>query len=417
MRQNLVLKKSLFTMLLGAGALWATGLSSSPEKVQATTQKRPKIPIQIPVADPDGTIYFQTPAGKRPTTLNPELQSHLTQFIQKSESPISAVAVIDIKTGHILALAQGRFPAQWGGKVHSGIHRGFPAASLFKTVVATAAFEVADIEPRDGIGLYGGCANVRATGVWMREQVRGKQNQMDMRRAYGKSCNGFFAKLAINRVGLSLITNFAKRFGWVSGVPSDFEMEKSPFRPPTIHNSSTHTVGKFAAGFGYVGVSAVHAAWMMQVIANKGQVVPVQIFSDTPRPEKDLTNQRIFGDQTHAHLMSIMNASVKNYGGTSSFAYRRGKYRRLRNLVGGKTGTLTGRSPFGITTWFAGMAPLDHPEVAVAAVVVLDNDRWFIKGPNLAAEAFWSYMDLKKKGRFIKTAVLAPTEPTPPKAN
>src|SRR5690606_15145304 len=122
------------------------------------------------------------------------------------------------------ALAQGRVPAQWGGKVHSGIHMGFPAASLFKTVVTTAAFELADIKPEEAIGLYGGCANVRASGVWMREQLSGRQFQMDLGRAYGKSCNGFFAKLAINRLGLSLITNFAKRFGWGSGVPADFEL-------------------------------------------------------------------------------------------------------------------------------------------------------------------------------------------------
>jgi cell division protein FtsI/penicillin-binding protein 2 len=89
-------------------------------------------------------------------------------------------------------------------------------------------------------------------------------------------------------------------------------------------------------------------------------------------------------------MLNILDASV--LGGTASFAFRRGKYTKLRGLVGGKTGTLTGSSPPGLTTWFAGMAPTDQPEVIVASVVMLEG-RWIVKGPSLAAEAFWAYFD------------------------
>jgi len=58
---------------------------------------------------------------------------------------------------------------------------------------------------------------------------------------------------------------------------------------------------------------------------------------------------------------------------------------------------LTGMHPFGLVTWFAGVYPLDKPRYAISSVVVLDNDLWFAKGPQLAAEAA---MGLRKKQRL-----------------
>ena len=365
----------------------------------------PQVPAVIPAADPDGVIYFKDQHGRRPTTIDPVMQEHLTRYLKNKRSPVAAVAAIDIKTGAIRALAQGQTSNLWGARGHSALHHGFPAASLFKTVVTAAAFEVGDIEASDRLALHGGCANVRASGVWMREKAAGRRNSMSLRRAYGQSCNGFYAKLAVNRLGLGVIKNFANRFGWQTKIPTDFALGRSPFRPPAAANSSVHTVGRFAAGFGQVGISAVHAAWMMSVIGNDGVPLPVHIFADTPAPSPNTWSARLYSSETATRLRGILDSSVR--GGTASSAFRRGKHRSLRAVVGGKTGTLTGKSPAGLTTWFAGLAPLDDPEVAIAAVVMLE-DKWFIKGTHLAAEAFWSYFDQKKKRAALEAKSSAP---------
>jgi cell division protein FtsI/penicillin-binding protein 2 len=248
--------------------------------------------------------------------------------------------------------------------------------------------------------LNGGCAHVRETGDWLKERVPTDRSRMSLRRAYGSSCNGFFAKIAVNHLGLGPIIEFAKRFGWEAGVPADFKIEKSPFMPPSAEASSTHTVGQFAAGFGYVGLSPVHAAWMMLTVANDGVPMPLKIFRDTPARRAGEAEGRIFSPETAARLKEILDASVR--GGTATFAFKRGKYRKLRELVGGKTGTLTGSSPKGLTSWFAGVAPLQDPEIVVASVVML-GERWRIKAPNLAAEAIWAYFD----GKGAKTGANA----------
>lgn len=353
----------------------------------------PSVPLYIPEADAAGTISMPDQNGSmRPTTLVPELQNRLQSFLIDARSPVAAIVVAEAKTGTILAMAQGRDPDAWGGRSHTALHPGFPAASLFKTVVTTAALEVAEMDQGRPRGLFGGCAQVGESGAWLRESAVSEARGITLRRAFGSSCNGFFAKIAVNDLGLGPIINFARRYGWEHGIAADFHVDKSPFHPPQPQNSSTHTVGRFAAGFGHVGMSAAHAAWMMITIANKGLSIPLRLFKDTPVPPLPSSDKRLFSEATAERLMAILDSSVK--GGTATFAFRRGKYRSIRELVGGKTGTLTGSSPRGLTTWFAGIAPLDDPEVVVASVVLLDA-RWHIKGPNLAAEGLWSYFDLK----------------------
>ena len=356
-----------------------------------TASTLPSVPMQVPEPKPDHVIYFPGRGGvPRATTLIPELQNHLTDFLAENRQPIAAVVVADPRTGAILAMAQGRSPDQWGGKTHTALHPSFPAASVFKTVVTAAAFELADVDYNTDFGLLGGCSHVRESGDWLTDQAKGEQNRMNLRHAFGKSCNGFFAKIGVNQLGIGMISSFARKLGWSEGgVPTDFRLDRSPFFPPAPQNSSTHTVGRFAAGFGVVGLSAAHAAFLMMSIANEGLAMPLRLFRDSvPPPESKRV--RLFSKETASKLSAVLDASVK--GGTAAFAFRRGKYRKLQDIVGGKTGTLTGNAPRGITTWFAGMAPIDHPEVVVASVVVLD-DHWRIKGPNLAAEGFWAYFE------------------------
>ncbi len=325
----------------------------------------------------------------RPTTLHPAMQEHLTQFIRSKGNPIAAVVVTEVATGKILAMAQGRSPETWGGSVHTALHGGFPAASLFKTVVAAAAFEVAGIESKEGIGLWGSCGNVHQSASWLREVHSASQrSRMTLDRAYGQSCNSFFAKLAVSDLGLNALILFAGRFGWESPVRADFQIPPSPFKPPNVASASVYSVGRFAAGFGHVGISAVHAAWMTNALAGDGSTPPLQLFEETAFNPQD--RHRMVSAQTARSLREVMKSTIQ--GGTASFAFQRGKHRHLRYDVGGKTGTLTGHAPFGVTTWFAGAMPIEKPEVVVAAIVVLE-DLWHIKGPNLAAEALWAYRE------------------------
>lgn len=360
----------------------------APKKV--APQNLPILPKELPVWNDDD----QNPmlAG-RPVTIIPQIQNQVTRFVQNNGNPISTLVITEVKTGRILALVQGKQPEQWGAETHSALHVGFPSASLFKTVTAAAGFEVGTLDTDSSLSMFGGCARVNPRGIWPPVESRRASDGLTLRRAYGHSCNGYFAKLAVNSIGLGPLLNMAHKFGWnSSNIASDFFLPPSPLREPSATSSSIHTIGKFAAGFGSVGISAVHAAWQYQTIANDGIGMPVHIFKETQDPDLARDGVKAIEKTTAQNLRSIMENTV--LAGTATNAFKRGRMKILRNEVGGKTGTLTGSNPQGLTTLFAGVYPLENPEISVSAIVLLEN-LWRFKAANLAAEGLMAYYDYK----------------------
>lgn len=384
--------------------LWLAGCLACQ---QSSAQKGDETPAKAPVADTnkpqsqttlpaDFPEWSDTEANPqiagRSVTIVPQIQNQISRFMRNGGSPISALVMINVKTGEILAMAQGAQPGKWGSETHSAMHIGFPTASLFKTVVAATAFEIAELDPEATLSMFGGCSHVHPRGIWPPVESRNPNQGLSLRRAYGNSCNGFFAKLAVNRIGLGPILSMAKKLGWNnSGLASDFVVPPSPLKEPNASSSSIHTIGKFAAGFGSVSISAVHAAWQEMAIANDGMSTPVHIFKDSVTNNPPV-HTRVLEAETAINLKRIMEATVMD--GTAKHAFSRGRLRLLRTEVGGKTGTLTGNHPQGLTTWFAGIYPLEDPEIAVAAVVMLEN-LWKFKATNLAAESIMAYYDYK----------------------
>ena len=351
-----------------------------------------RLPSQLPAADPDGIIRLDVRGTRAPLTVQPVLQQHLSRFIASRGNPIAAVVVVDVSTGAILALAQGRQPQQWGQQQHTALFTAFPAASLFKIVTSAAWLETAGAQAEQPLGFAGGCGKVRADGRWIREN---KRRQFTLKRAYALSCNGYYASIAVNHLGLGIITQYAERLHFGKAPPADFYLPPSPLIPPTAANVSTHTVGEYAAGFGRVGISALHAAWLHLVIASGGKMRRLKILQAN-RAFTDNSNTQVLSKATSAALLRIMAGTVN--GGSATYAFRSSKYRRLRRNIGGKTGTLYSKALGGINTWFAGLMPLANPRIVVAAIVVIPN-AWIIKGPNLAAEAFWAYQHLYRLPR------------------
>ncbi len=358
----------------------------------------------IPITFPSWEHAAIAHINNRPVHIVPRIQSRLKQFLRHRGDPVAAMMIVEVSSGNILAMVQGASPTTWNSLTNTNLHTGFPAASLFKTVVAAAALENMPLDPRKKFILDGGCGTISPKGYWMRNDLKGRRFQLDLRRAYGSSCNGFFAKMAVNEIGFGPILDMAHRFGWnQNGVPADFTIPVSPIKPPDPSVSSAHMVGRFAAGFGYVGLSVAHAVWQMLAIANYGYAKPLSLFSDDiDQSIAPVPHRQIIQPTTAEDLLSIMDATI--LGGTASSSFKRGRYRKIRRHIGGKTGTLTGSFPRGVTTWFAGMYPLDQPEIVVASVVVL-KDLWHIKASDLAAEGIISYIDFKRSSKIAKLKI------------
>lgn len=359
------------------------------------------LPMELPdVLDDNVEVILPDQNGQKIiTTLDPKLQRNLQDFIKKQNEPIASVVVVEVKTGRVLALAQGRNPKKWGASVHTGLYPGFPAASIFKVVPTAAALEVVHIDPTINMSAHDRCSNVNPHGLWMYNFAPGYEG-MSLENAFAHSCNSFFAKLAVQYVGMGLISEFAQKFGWGHQIPADFYIPLSPIDLPVASASNIQTVGRFAAGFGRVGMSPVHAAWFNLLIANKGHAQPLRITKDHEVGfTEDNDHQQIIDEATSWKIRQIMHKTVVS--GTARGVFHRKRYRKILPQVGGKTGTLTSQELKAQITWFAGLMPYENPEIIVSSVVVVDGERWHIRGPDLAAEAFylWS-LEKENKARL-----------------
>jgi cell division protein FtsI/penicillin-binding protein 2 len=272
--------------------------------------------------------------------------------------------------------------------------------------VAAAAIESGLMDEDRLVILEGGCNTIHPTGMWPTNLRVTDRNGISMRRAYGRSCNGFFANVIVNDIGLGGVAQAARKFGWMGNVGSDFFQEPSPITLPDPQGASTQAVGRFGAGFGQVDISTVHAAWIGMVLANDGVAKPIHMFRDSRAVVATGDPDRVVSAETARRVREIMGASV--HGGTAAAAFRDARYREVRELAGGKTGTLIGHSPKALTTLFLGLMPIDKPEVVVATIVAVDGP-WRIKAAQLAAESFRIWYELRM-GRDPVAAIPRPSK-------
>jgi penicillin-binding protein A len=143
------------------------------------------------------------------------------------------------------------------------------------------------------------------------------------------------------------------------------------------------------------------------VVASGGVLHPPRVIdlvegAPAPAPPEP---RRIVSGEVAAALAQMMRTTVTD--GTARKAFRRDRWARrspLREVtVAGKTGSLSDASPFRDYSWFVGFAPVEDPQVAVAAVVV--NERlWRVKAPFVAHEALSAYFSGEDPAPRVRTA-------------
>ena len=88
--------------------------------------------------------------------------------------------------------------------------------------------------------------------------------------------------------------------------------------------------------------------------------------------------------------------------GTARKAFRQRGSANHQLSVAGKTGSLAELGPYRDYSWFIGFAPVDDPQIAVAALVV--NDRvWRVKASLVAHEALKAWFEAETP-RGVRTA-------------
>lgn len=340
----------------------------------------------VRAGEPEGLL----PNGNRVVlTLNADLQAQIFDLFRRFDPPYGAFAAMEPDTGRVVALVGYRR----GGESDPwlALKAIYPAASLIKVITASAAIERGNVSPEDEISYRGGIYGISRRGIHAREG-RGIP-KMTLEEAIARSANAVFGKVAVNNVGGPVLGEYLGKFGF--GQPIPFELPLEPSRADVPREE--YELARTGAGFGEVYVSPLHMAMIMSALASGGSM---------PRPMlvdriEDKGGEAVFEvapskwrdtvlPETANAVLQMMIKTVEI--GTSRRAFGTPeKTPLLQDMdVAGKTGSLSGWTPPVHFEWFAGVAPVSGPRLALAALVVNDG-RWKIKGSYVGKEAFNAY--------------------------
>ncbi len=243
---------------------------------------------------------------------------------------------------------------------------GFAPGSMFKTAVAAAALE-RDIAYFDKV--YDCEGYVEFGNMRHYCHRRTGHGELTMTEAFADSCNCYFIKLGLE-IGLDSVFDAAEKLGIGRDRVLYGVGDCAGFLPRAAHYPPS-MVANCVIGQGDVLVTPVEAARMM-LCAATGKCVRLRAvlgFYDGRTASLDLSasdgGETVLSEATVEKMRLLLRACVKDGTG------KRAAPSRL--AAGGKTATAqTGRFAEDGTElnhiWFAGVYPIDDPEIAVAVL-------------------------------------------------
>jgi len=354
----------------------------------------------LSVVTPQGEVvkvireYLARPSRSIYTTIDLDLQRVAEEVLGDKTG---AIVALDPHSGEILALVsrptfdpnpliRGLEASEWQALLgdpgrpllNRATQGAYPTGSVFKIVTATAALGGAGFDPS---------TTIHCTGVWQGPNLRktdwAAHGDMDFRWAIIRSCDVFFYEmgLRLDNIDPWLLPDFGHKlgFGELTGIEVD-ETEGLVPDPEWKEVGFTGVGNPFwvpgdavnlAVGQGDLLATPLQVANMMAAIANGGTLYRPHLvlrLGARYRDEEEVFEPEEIGKLplSPEHLQLIQEAMrevATNPWGTAYYAFKDSPLQ-----VAGKTGTA--EVPSGEPhAWFAGYAPADDPQIAVAVVV------------------------------------------------
>jgi penicillin-binding protein 1B len=335
----------------------------------------------------EGGTGVGIPEGARIySTLDPWMQQHSAQALQqglaklettyswlKSEEPPlqGAIVVLDVKTGHILAMVGGRNYRV--SQFNRAVQARRSAGSLFKPFVYLAAFEAA--RDRDAAGLTPATlledepvTLESGTGPWSPQNYdRQYRGPVTVRTALEQSLNVPAVRVA-HRTGITPFINLLRTFGITTSLPNNLSVALGSSAVSLIEITSAY--GGLANG----GI-AVRPSAVVNMVRETGETVWSQI-----------PDRRQAASPQGAYLVTSMLKGVVDRG-TGAKARTLG----VQGPVAGKTGTTDGYRD----AWFVGYTT----DLVIGIWVGFDDERPIKLTGAQAALPIWSALATRLLGQ------------------
>lgn len=328
-------------------------------------------------------------------TVDSDLQAEMARLFDQYKPDYAAFVAINANTGRVITLND--FTKRAKDDIgHLVLQARFPAASIFKMVTATAAIDQRLLSAESVIPFNGASStlyrrNVRETKVnrWTRF--------MPLKDAFAHSVNTVFGKIGVFFLGKESLLDYAGRFGFNRSIASDVPVQMSH---TTINDEDPWAIVEAASGFTLKNtLSPLQAAMIASTVVNNGSMMEPYVVQTVQNEAGEILYEPVpkiyataMDPLTASELRTLMEETVRT--GTGRKAFRQFlKSKQYGGIeVGGKSGTLTGKDPFGKCDWFVGYATYAGENIAFAALTV-HKEYWTVKSAYLARRFIEMYFD------------------------
>ena len=321
--------------------------------------------------------------------INEPMQRKVEKVFRDYKVPYGLFVAMEPKTGRILAtVSHSSLDPNWA---NGACYKPYPLASLFKIITATAALEEKKVTA-DTPFAFNGRLTSENPKYW-RVRARGNQ-EMPLDIAMGKSVNPVFGRLAGEVVGRDPLLLYAQRYGFNENLFPGSPVVPSSAPPP----GTVDELMRMGAGLNHgVKASPFHAAAIMATVANGGVMMAPSlareirdakgkvVYTQQPQPLRT-----VFTPQTAASLAEMLATTVKSGTSRRAFHDRRGRPMLASVSIAAKTGSIDGDDPEGHYSWFAAYAPMEDPQIALAALVI-NQHKWRIKATSVGEQALEAF--------------------------
>ena len=280
----------------------------------------------------------------------------------------------------------------------------YPPASVFKLVTAGAGLEYGVLSEykRYAKACTGGFQyGARYQKCW------GTHGSLNVVNAIRLSCDVFFYQAGLE-IDMTRINEFGRRFGLgEKPLGVDIPGEKAGWLPDSVSfNQRNKRLGwrwarglilNLSIGQGQIVTPLQQAVLVGPLATNKGVYRPhfMKELRDSEgnvvrKYEPEIVRSGKMKAETHRILMAAMDSVVNHPGGTG----KRGRIPDIR--VGAKTGSGEWKKGEKTHAWYAAVAPLENPEIAVAVIMEAAGGGGAVSGP-IARKVMMAYFGKEDK--------------------
>jgi len=288
---------------------------------------------------------------------------------------------------------------------------GYAPGSTFKPLMGVAGLQTGVITPTSTIydpGVIYVNGKMLKCLEYSLVSHTGNHGSIDLKSALATSCNIYFQKLGMEKLGINMIDKYAKMFGLgeKTGIDLPGEAKGSRSNPEALKNSyygKNEVWGAVHTAFSSIGqelslFTPLQLANYISAIANGGKLNKPYIIKRAIKYDGTIDYQGKTSYRklpvSKANLTAVMNgmeAVANSSEGTAASVFAGFPYK-----VAGKTGTAETPDPKKSNNGvFVCYAPADNPQIAIA--VIIEQGVWGKLAAPVAKDILTEYFNLNAK--------------------